>query len=131
MSAAGAPASRLSVGFGVGLAAFSAATFGFGTTLAVFAYQGGSNPLTVVLLRTVAVIVVMGLAMALLGRLARLSRRALVGAVWMAGTLTAVSLGYQGSVAFIPVSLAGLVLYTYPLLVGLIAVASGRDRMTP
>jgi drug/metabolite transporter (DMT)-like permease len=49
----------------------------------------------------------------------------------MAVTLTVVALGYQGSVAYIPVSLAGLLFYSYPLLVGAIAIVAGRDRMTP
>ena len=48
----------------------------------------------------------------------------------MACTLSMVSFGYQGSVAFIPVSLAALIFYTYPLLVGIVATLSGRDRMT-
>jgi drug/metabolite transporter (DMT)-like permease len=41
-----------------------------------------------------------------------------------------VSLGYQGSVAFIPVGLAALIFYSFPLLVGIIAAISGRDRLT-
>jgi len=130
MSLAGTPASRLTAGLGVGLAAFSAATFGFGTTFALLAYRGGSNPVTVVVLRTAAFVIVVGLILMALGRLRRLPRRALIGTFWMAATLAMVSLGYQGSVAFIPVSLAALVFYSFPLLVGLIAVVAGRDRMT-
>jgi len=130
MTAAETPASRASVSLGVSLAAFSAAVFGFGTTFAVLAYQGGSNPLTVVIFRAAAFVIVIGLAMAVLGRLAPLSRHALFGTLWMAVTLVVVSLGYQGSVAFIPVSLAALIFYSYPLLVGLVAVMGGRDRMT-
>ena len=130
MSLTGAPASRLTASLGVGLAAFSAATFGFGTTFALLAYQGGSNPITVVLLRTAAFVVVVGLVLMSLGRLGRLSRRAVIGTLWMAATLAMVSLGYQGSVAFIPVSLAALIFYSFPLLVGLFAVIAGRDRMT-
>jgi len=130
MSVAGAPASRLTAGFGVALASFSAAVFGFGTTFAFLAYEGGSNPLTVVLLRTAAFVVVVGAILAMLGRIRRPSRRALTGTLWMAVMLIMVAIGYQGSVAYIPVSLAALVFYSFPLLVGLIAVASRRDRMT-
>jgi len=54
----------------------------------------------------------------------------LLGTLWMAVTLAMVSLGYLGSVAFIPVSLAALILYSFPLLVGVIAAAAGRERMT-
>jgi drug/metabolite transporter (DMT)-like permease len=130
MSLAGAPSSRLSAGFGVTLAAFSAATFGFGTPFAFITYEGGSNPLTVVAVRTAIFVVVLGPILLSLGRLGWLSRRALIATLWMAMTLAMVSLGYQGSVAFIPVSLAALVFYSYPLLVGLFAVAAGRDRIT-
>jgi len=130
VSVAAPSASRLSAGFGLGLAAFSAATAGFGTTFAFLAYEGGSNPITVVLIRTATFVVVVGLILASLGRWTRLSRRALIGTLWMAVTLAMVSLGYQGSVAFIPVSLAALVLYLFPLLVGLFAVVAGRDRVT-
>jgi drug/metabolite transporter (DMT)-like permease len=116
--------------FGIGLAAFSAATFGFGTTFATLAYQGGGNPLSVVLLRIAAFIVVVGLGLALLRRPLLLGRRPLRSTLWMAVTLAMVSLGYQGSVAFIPVSLAALIFYSYPLMVGVMAVLSGEDRMT-
>jgi drug/metabolite transporter (DMT)-like permease len=115
---------------GVGLAALSAVIFGFGTTFARLAYEGVANPLTIVLIRTVAFVAVMGALLWLLGRARRLKPAALRSTLWMAGTLTMVSLGYQGSVAFIPVSLAALVFYSFPLLVGIFAVAAGRDRMT-
>src|SRR5262245_14863609 len=131
MNVADAPEPRLRAGFGVGLAAFSAATFGFGTTFARLAYEGGSDPLTVVVFRTTAFVVIVGLALALLGRLTPLSRRGLLGTLWMAVTLSMVSLGYQSSVAFIPVSLAALLFYGYPLLVGVIAILARRDQMTP
>jgi drug/metabolite transporter (DMT)-like permease len=130
MTLAATPASRLTAGFGVALAAFSAATFGFGTTFAFLAYEGGSNALSVVLVRTAIFVIVVGLILVSPRRLAWLSRRALIGTLWMALTLAMVSMGYQGSVAFIPVSLAALVFYTYPLMVGVFAVAAGRDRMT-
>ena len=130
MSADSASAARSTAGFGIALAAFSAATFGFGTTFATLAYQGGGNPLTVVLLRIAAFIVVVGLVLALLRRPLRLTRQPLRATLWMAVTLSMVSLGYQGSVAFIPVSLAALIFYSYPLMVGVMAVVSGEDRMT-
>jgi drug/metabolite transporter (DMT)-like permease len=47
----------------------------------------------------------------------------------MGGCLLAIGLGYLGSVAFIPVGLSALIYYSYPLLVGLIAAAAGRERL--
>jgi drug/metabolite transporter (DMT)-like permease len=115
---------------GIAVAAFSAAIFGFGTTFARLAYDGGANPLTVVLLRLAAFVIVVSIVLLLLGRQGRLSRQGFLASLWMAATLGMVSLGYQGAVAFIPVSLAALLFYTFPLLVGVMAVAAGRDRLT-
>jgi drug/metabolite transporter (DMT)-like permease len=130
MSKAGTPASGEATSLGVALGAFSAATFAFGTTFASLAYQGGSNPFTVVLLRIAVFVVLVGVGLMLAGRGVRLSRPAIFATVWMAGGLAMVSLSYQGSVAFIPVNLAALSFYTFPLLVGVLSVVTGRDRMT-
>jgi len=121
---------RSSVPLGSIIATCSAITFGVVTTLGRLAYDGGSNPLTVVLLRLVTLVVIVGTLLWLLRRPCHLTRRALLGTLWMAVTLAMVSLGYLGSVAFIPVSLAALILYSFPLLVGVIAAAAGRERMT-
>ena len=121
---------RSSVPLGSIIATCSAITFGVVTTLGRLAYDGGSNPLTVVLLRLVTFVVIVGALLWLLRRPCHLTRRALLGTLWMAVTLAMVSLGYLGSVAFIPVSLAALILYSFPLLVGVIAAAAGRERMT-
>ena len=84
-----------------------------------------------VLLRVIVLVVVVGTLLALLRRPRRLARRALLATLWMAVALAMMSLGYLGSVAFIPVSLAALIFYSYPLLVGAIAAAAGRERLTP
>src|SRR5262245_3810849 len=112
MSKAGVPISGEVTGLGVALGAFSAATFAFGTTFALLAYRGGSNPLTIVLVRITVFVLVVGASRVFAGRVMRLSRPALLATGWMAGTLAMVSLGYQGSVAFIPVNLAALIFYT-------------------
>jgi drug/metabolite transporter (DMT)-like permease len=121
--------SAWSAGLGTTLAASSAIAFGFGTTFARLAYDGGSNPLSVVTLRFAAFVVVVGLILLALRRSFAVSGPAVRGTLWIAACLAAVSLGYQASVAFIPVSLAALVFYSFPLLVGLAAVAARRDRL--
>ena len=117
-------------GLGTALAAGSAVAFGFGTTFARLAYEGGSDPLTVVTVRFAGFVLVIGLLLQALRRSFAVSRAALRSTLWIAACLAAVSLGYQASVAFIPVSLAALIFYTFPLLVGLLALAAGRDRLT-
>jgi drug/metabolite transporter (DMT)-like permease len=110
---------------------FSASCFGMIGTMARFAYDGGSNPLTIALLRVIALVVTVALALPLLRRRPRLTPGALRATLVMAVATVAGAWGFLGSVAYIPVSLAALVMYTYPLLVGLLAAASGRERMTP
>ncbi|MBX6320439.1 MAG: DMT family transporter [Rhodospirillaceae bacterium] len=124
----GAPEPR--PGLGTLVIVFSAACFGMVGTMARLAYDGGSNPLTIALLRALAVVAVGGSAVLALRRRFGLPRPALRASLWLAaGTLT-VACGFLGSVAFIPVSLSALILYTYPLIVGVLASLSGRESLT-
>jgi drug/metabolite transporter (DMT)-like permease len=109
---------------------FSALCFGMMGTAARLAYDGGSNPLTIALLRIGALVVFAGLAIALLRRELRLERAAFRSTLWLGVTTLATAVGFLGSVAFIPVSLTALILYTYPLLVGILASLTGREPMT-
>jgi drug/metabolite transporter (DMT)-like permease len=109
---------------------FSASCFGMIGTMARFAYLGGSNPLTIALLRVSALVACAGLAIALLRRSVKLTPSAFRTTLLMGAATVAGAWGFLGSVAYIPVSLAALVMYTYPLLVGLLAAASGRESMT-
>lgn len=122
----GRPGATLGTGFVI----VSAVSFGVITTLGRLAYDGGSNPATVVLLRMLLFVAVIGAVLLLLRRRWRLDARVFAATLWMAVALLMMSLGYLGSVAFIPVSLAALILYSFPLMVGVIAALSGRDRMT-
>jgi drug/metabolite transporter (DMT)-like permease len=116
--------------FGSLLVTVAASFYGVGTTFSRLAYDGGSNPLTIVFLRSTAFVILVVLLLAMLGRPMRVPAGGLFATLWMAFTLSMVSAGYQSSVAFIPVSLAALLFYTYPLLVGIFATAMGRDRLT-
>jgi len=105
------------------LLALSSATFlGLNTTLARLAYEGGSNPGTVVFLR-------IGLAMCVVGFLIVLTRRSFIlpkAAFWpVLGVGVAVvfqGVAYLSSIAYIPVGLAVMLFYSYPLMVA----AAGR-----
>lgn len=113
---------------GSALAAGSAFVFGLGTTFGRIAYDGGSNPLTVATLRVGGFVLLVGLLQLARGRL-RLDGASLRASLWMAACLLVVGLGYLASVSFIPVGLSALIYYSYPLLVGLIAAAAGRERL--
>ncbi|MFO1057422.1 MAG: DMT family transporter [Dongiaceae bacterium] len=113
---------------GSALAAGSAVIFGLGTTFGRIAYDGGSNPLTVAALRVGCFVLLVGALQLGRGRLG-IDRPALRASLWMGACLVVVGLGYLASVAFLPVGLSALIYYTYPLLVGLIAAAAGRERL--
>ena len=109
---------------------FSATCFGLIAAFARLAYDGGSNPLTLVLLRHAALVIVVAVIIVALRRSFRLARPNLVATVWMGLCLLAMACGFMGSVAYIPVSLAALILYTNPLMVALLAAALRREPMT-
>jgi drug/metabolite transporter (DMT)-like permease len=113
---------------GSALAAASAVIFGLGTTFGRIAYDGGSNPLTVSSLRVGSFVLLIGLLQLGRGRL-RLDGAGLRASLWMGACLLVVGLGYLASVAFLPVGLSALIYYSYPLLVGVIVSAAGRERL--
>ncbi len=108
----------------------SAASFGLITTQSRLAYDGGATPLTLAFVRPIAFVVVFGLLLVVIRRPWRLSRRGVVATLWMSVCLLMMSLGYLGSVYFIPVSLAALIFYTFPFYVALLSTLTGREAMT-
>jgi drug/metabolite transporter (DMT)-like permease len=60
----------------------------------------------------------------------RLSRLGLRSIPFLAVAGFFMSVGYLSAVAYIPVSLAVLLLYTGPFMVGLLSAATGRERLT-
>lgn len=88
------------------------------TTFARKAYDSGSDPATLVLLRSACMMLVLaGLQLARRQSIA-LARRTIPTTLALGLCILMMSLGYLSSVAYISVSLAVLVLYTYPLMVG-------------
>lgn len=104
-------ASGLLLGF------LSAGIFGFVTPLARFSYEFGVNPATAALFRLGLSALVTSLLVLALRRRIRLPRAGILPVLGMTITLSATVLCYLSAVAFIPVSLAVLIFYTYPLLV--------------
>jgi drug/metabolite transporter (DMT)-like permease len=73
---------------------------------------------------------VLGGLQLLAGRGLVLPRRALPTTLALAVCIFFMSFGYLSSVAYISVSLAVLLLYTFPLMVGVASPLLGRERMT-
>ncbi|WP_303983772.1 DMT family transporter [Dongia mobilis] len=101
------------------------------TTFASLAYQGGATPMLLVWSRFTALMIVLGLILKAARVSFKLPKRNMRATLWIALCLMAMSVGYLSSVAYIKVSLAVILLYTYPLLVAVFAALSGRERISP
>ena len=114
------------------LLAFNAATsFGLITTCARLAYDGGSDPITVVAFRCMVAIVAAVAVIAAFHKPMRLPREALLPALGATIGQAGMSICYLSSVAFIPVSLAALIFYTHPLMVAVAARRIGGAANIP
>jgi len=104
------------------LLALGSATFlGLNTTLARLAYEAGSNPGTVVFLRIGLTMFAVGLLIVATRRGFHLPKAAIWPVLGIGAAVVFQGTAYLSSVAFIPVGLAVMLFYTYPLMV---AVAS-------
>jgi drug/metabolite transporter (DMT)-like permease len=116
---------------GIALLLFSAATFSLHNTLARLAYDEGVAPTTINAARTWAVLVMFALVLGARGEWPRVPR-----AAWLAFAITAVCYSLHNPLLliafkFIPVSLAVLVIYMFPLFVAFMAAAIGQERLRP
>lgn len=105
--------------------------FGSITTLSKIAYDSGTTPQSLVLARCIVFVLVIGPLLQPLGRPLTLSRDGFRGTLWMAGSTVVMSLGYLASVDYIPVTLAAIIFFAFPLLVALFAALTGRERLSP
>jgi drug/metabolite transporter (DMT)-like permease len=120
---------------GVGFVLLSAAGFSWQGLFAKFAYRAGAGPISVGLGRFIVAGFILWTYVLVRHargnfpiRLPMRSAVALLalGAVsYFLGSLT-----YLGAVVYIPASLAGLLLYTYPAITAFLAVWLGRERLT-
>lgn len=115
---------------GLGITFLSALFFSLITTFARLAYDSGSNPATQVLLRSLCMMIALGGLQLLAGRSILPPRHVIPTTLALAVCIFLMSFGYLSSVAYISVSLAVLLLYTFPLMVGIASPLLGRERMT-
>jgi drug/metabolite transporter (DMT)-like permease len=102
------------------LLALGSATFlGLNTSLARLAYEGGSNVGTVVFMRIAVSVAVVCLLIHMTRRSFSLPRKALWPIFGVGAAVVFQGSAYLLSVTFIPVGLAVLLFYTYPLMVAL------------
>ena len=115
---------------GLGLTLLAAFCVSQVTTLARITYDSGSNPATQVFLRSLCMMLVLGGLQLAFGRSLMLPRRVVPTTLGLGLGILVMSFGYLSSVSYIKVSLAVLLLYTYPLMVGVASPLLGRERMT-
>lgn len=129
--ATAAPVPHSRVLAGVALLVVSALAFSLHNTLARLAYDEGLTPTTVNAARTATVFLLFVLVFGRRGEWPKVPRAAL-----LAFAATAVCYSLHNPLLlvafkFIPVSLAVLVTYMFPLLVAFMAAAAGQERLRP
>jgi drug/metabolite transporter (DMT)-like permease len=116
----------------IGIALLAAATLLFSThtNMARLSYDHGVTTLTVLAARSLMALLLVGLWLRWRGQPALLPRRALPMLAVTAGGFALQSLFYLEAIHYIPVSLAVLLFYLFPMMVVLITWALGIERLT-
>ncbi|MCG8693546.1 MAG: DMT family transporter [Minwuiales bacterium] len=112
---------RSATSLGLIFTVIAAASFGVITSLAALTYQGGGSPTGLVISRYIFGSLAVGLLALALRRSFRIDRAAILPMVGVTLGTVALGAGYLSSVFFIPVSLAAMIFYTYPMMVAAIA----------
>ena len=123
-----APNPRLLVGSFIALA--SALTFALSLALVDWFYASGGNIHSLNLVRAVAFALAMLIALAMVRRSVRASPRQLAMCAGL-GLLFCVEMyGVLGAIHFIPVGLAILLMYIYPMIVAILSWITGQESFT-
>jgi len=110
------------------MAVLSAVCYGAALPLSRLAYDHGSNALTILTLRYLAVVVLLGVWLRIKGSSIRMAPRLILASALVGVCFVAVSGGTLASVTFIPVNLTVVVFYTYPMMTLLAVSAMERRR---
>lgn len=122
--------SRSNILLGSILAGAAGIGFAANSTAAKLAYEGGTNPLTFLTLRsTLAALLVLTIVL-LTQRSLYMPFRRRLAALGIGVILAAYSYGVLAAIQYIPVALAILIFYTLPLLTAAYTWISGRERPT-
>jgi drug/metabolite transporter (DMT)-like permease len=116
---------------GAGLAILSSSFFGVTSLCARLAFEHGADAPTANLARYGFALVIGALLYSSIRGGASLPLRARLAGLLAGALLFLTSFGYFGALQYIPVSIAVLLIYTYPLLVALIERIAGRERLGP
>ncbi|NIU41659.1 MAG: EamA family transporter [Gammaproteobacteria bacterium] len=115
-------------GWGIAMAVLSALCYGAALPLSRLAYDHGANALTIMTLRYLAIVVLLGLWLHATGTRFRMAPRLMLACAAVGVCFVAISGGTLASVSFIPVNLTVVVFYTYPMMTLLVVSAIERRR---
>jgi len=138
----GIPAARLTVPppadlpsrsrrLGILMVGGAATCFALSAIMGRIAFDGGSDPVTVIAGRFVVGFLALLALVKAAGLDFTLPRHKLIGSVWIGIAITASSLCYCAAIHLIPISLAVLIFYTFPILVGVAARFTENEPLTP
>lgn len=127
----GIPVAARTEGWAIVVLLLSTLAFSLSNNLAQVAYNHGLTASTVLVARTLSMLVVIGL-WALMVRLPLRYDIVTCAKMWFLGAaLALINVAFLLALELISVSLTVLLLYLGPILVGLLAAALGHERMTP
>ncbi|MGG5811668.1 EamA family transporter [Falsiroseomonas sp. CW058] len=128
---AGAVRADRALAAGVALVLASAAAIAVVPTAARLAFEAGSNTLTVVTARGLIGAALLAAFVAASGRGFAMPRRSLRLGLLAGLAYSAMSYGFIGAVAYVPVAVAVLVYFTHPVLLAILAHARGGEQLSP
>jgi drug/metabolite transporter (DMT)-like permease len=114
---------------GIAFVLLSAFGFGLSPIFAIFAYRGGINVSTMILIRFSCSSALLFVYLKLSGAAIRCEARLLPALLLLGLLYTAQSTFYFSAVKYIPASLAALILYTYPAFVCILSTLIDRERL--
>lgn len=122
--------SRSNILLGSVLAGAAGIGFAANSTAAKLAYGGGTNPLTFLTLRSALATVLVLFIILITRRSLHMPLRRRLAAFGLGAILAAYSYALLAAIQFIPVALAILIFYTFPLLTAAFTWVTGRERPT-
>ncbi len=128
-TSAGRSANRTRL-IGFAMVALAAAAFSLSVIMARLSYDSGTDAATVILFRFVVGVLVLGVLIAATRHSFAMPRRKILGGMTLGVLFTVSTLCYFASFQRIPVSLAVLIFYTFPILVGVGARFTEGTRLT-
>ena len=122
--------SRLQQALGAGLVVVSTICIAIVPSFAKFAFDGGSNTLSIITGRGLVSVVITFLLIIALRQPLLIARQTLLISLAMGIDYAIMLYGYLGAVQYLPVSLVILIYFIHPLLVGFVLMFLGDERLT-